>query len=98
MVKGVFRDSILDAGDFITSSPHLISDKLTHLIANDKRFQRYKDAGLMNDLIVYEKESKNQLFEIPQTVSWERIIMKQPGILDEIRDATKKDAIIFATT
>lgn len=98
MVKGVFRDSILDAGDFITSSPHLISDKLTHLIANDKRFQRYKDAGLMNDLIAYEKESKNQLFEIPQTVSWERIIMKQPGILDEIRDATKKDAIIFATT
>ena len=30
MVKGVFRDSILAAGESLTSSPHLISDNLLH--------------------------------------------------------------------
>ncbi len=95
MVKGVLRDSILDAGEFITSSPHLISDNLNHIISNDKRFQRYKEAGLLDDLIAYEKESKNRLFEIPQTVSWERIIMKQPSILKDILEAMKKDSTLF---
>ncbi len=98
MVKGVFRDSILDAGEFITSSPSLISDSLMHIIVNDPRFQKYKDAGLIDDLTACEKESKNRLFEIPQTVSWERIIMKQPGILGDIRDAIKKDSILLAKT
>ncbi len=96
MVKGVLRDSILDAGEFITSSPHLISDTFTHLIINDKRFQKHKDAGLIDDLIAYERESKNRLFEIPQTVSWERIIMKQPDILHDILDTIKKDSTLFA--
>ncbi|MBN2539371.1 MAG: hypothetical protein JXB09_04925, partial [Deltaproteobacteria bacterium] len=98
MVKGVFRDSILDAGEFITSSPRLISDSLMHIIVNDPRFQKYKDAGLIDDLIACEKESKNRLFEIPQTVSWERIIMKQPNILGDIQDAIKKDSILLAKT
>jgi len=95
-VKGVFRDSILDAGEFLTSSPHLVSDNLLHLIVNDQRFRRYKDDGLIDDLIAYEEESKKRIFEIPQTVSWERIIMKQPDILKDIRDAAEKDTAFFA--
>ncbi|MBW2559027.1 MAG: hypothetical protein JRD69_09405 [Deltaproteobacteria bacterium] len=98
MVKGVFRDSILDAGEFITSSPRLISDSLMHIIVNNPRFQKYTDAGLIDDLITCEKQNKNRLFEIPQTVSWERIIMKQPNILGDIRDAIKKDSILLAKT
>ncbi|MDO9515002.1 MAG: hypothetical protein Q7J01_02740 [Syntrophales bacterium] len=96
MVKGVFRDSILAAGESLTSSPHLVSDNLLHLLVNDQRFRGYKDAGLIDDLIAYEKESKNRIFEIPQTVSWERIIMKQPDILSDIRDAVEKETAFFA--
>jgi len=96
MVKGVFRDSILVAGESLTSPPHLISDNLLHLLVSDKRFETYRDAGLVDDLIAYEEESKNRIFEIPQTVSWERIIMKQPGILDDIRDAVEKETAFFA--
>ncbi len=98
MVKGVFRDSILAAGESLTSSTHLIGDNLLHLMVNDKRFKGYKDAGLIDDLIAYEKESKNRIFEIPQTVSWERIIMKQPDILSDIRDAVEKETAFFTKT
>jgi len=98
MVKGVFRDAILAAGESITAPLHLVSDNLLHLLVSDKRFERYKGAGLIDDLIAYEEESRNRIFEIPQTVSWERIIMKQPGILDDIRDAVKQEAAFFAKT
>ncbi len=96
MVKGVFRDAILAAGEAITSPLHLVSDNLLHLLVSDKRFDRYKGAGLVDDLIAYEEESKNRIFEIPQTVSWERIIMKQPDILNDIRDAVEKETAFFA--
>ena len=96
MVKGVLRDAILAAGESMTSPLHLVSDNLLHLFISDKRFQKYKGAGLIDDLIAYEEESKNRIFEIPQTVSWERIIMKQPDILSDIRDAGKKETAHFA--
>jgi len=95
MVKGVFRDSILAAGEFLTSSSRLVSDNLLHLLVSDKRFERYKNEGLIGDLMAYEEKSKNRLFEIPQTVSWERIIMKQPGILNDIRDVVEKETAFF---
>ena len=96
LVRGVFKDSILTAGELLTSSPHLISDSLLHLIVSNDRFQTYKDAGLIDDLIAYEEETKNRIFEVQQTVSWERIIMRQPEILDEIRDVAESDAAFFA--
>jgi glucosyl-3-phosphoglycerate synthase len=96
MVKGVFRDSILAAGEFLTSSHRFLSENLLHLLVSDKRFERYKDAGLVDDLLSYEEENKNRIFEIPQTVSWERIIMKQPGILNDIRNAVEKEMVFFA--
>ena len=95
MVKGVFRDAILAAGESITSPLHLVSDNLLHLLASDKRFERYRGAGLIDDLIAYEEHSKTRIFEIPQTVSWERIIMKQPDILSDIQDAVKKETAFF---
>lgn len=95
MVKGVFRDAILAAGESMTSPLHLVSDNLLHLLVSDKRFAQYKGAGLIDDLIAYEEESKNRIFEIPQTVSWERIIMKQPDILSDIQDAVKKETAFF---
>jgi len=98
MVKGVFRDSILAAGEFLTSSHRLFSKNLLHLLVSDKRFEKYKDEGLVDDLLSYEEESKNRIFEIPQTVSWERIIMKQPDILNDIRDAVVKETAFFTRT
>ena len=51
--------------------------------------------GLDEDLMDYERETHRQLFEVPQTVSWERIIMKIPRILSDIDDAVTKERKIY---
>jgi len=94
LVKGIFKNAILAAGEFLTS-PHLVSDRLLHLITSDSRFDRYRDVGLIDELIAYENENTNHIFEVPQTVSWERIIMRQPDILDDIRDVIGREAAFF---
>jgi glucosyl-3-phosphoglycerate synthase len=95
IVRGVFKDAILTAGDFFTS-PYRITDRFLRVLLSDKRFHKYLDQGLDNDLLAYEKENQSQLFEIPQTVSWERVIMKIPGILDEIKEVVNSEKTRYA--
>jgi glucosyl-3-phosphoglycerate synthase len=95
VVRGVFKDAILTAGDYITS-PYRITDRFLRILLSDKRFHKYLDAGIDDDLLTYERENQSQLFEIPQTVSWERIIMRMPGILDEIRDVIDREKALYA--
>jgi len=90
MVRGIFKDAILDAGDYLTS-PYRLTERFLRLIVSDKRFHKYIDAGLDRDLLAYENTYRKQLFEVPQTVSWEQIIMKLPGILEEIRDIAREE-------
>jgi len=95
MVRGIFKDAILDAGDYLTS-PYRLTERFLRLIVSDKRFHKYIDAGLDKDLLAYEKKDRRQLFEVPQTVSWEQIIMKLPGILGEIKTVAKKEQSKYA--
>lgn len=96
MVRGIFKDAILDAGDDLTS-PYRLTERFLRLIVSDKRFHKYIDAGLDQDLMAYEKTYRRQLFEVPQTVSWEQIIMKLPGILNEIRAVVKEEQTQYAS-
>ena len=95
MVRGIFKNAILDAGDDLTS-PYRLTERFLRLIISDKRFHKYIDAGLDRDLLDYEQKYRRQLFEVPQTVSWEQIIMKLPGILNEIRAVVKKEQLKYA--
>lgn len=95
IVHGVFKDAILTAGDYLTS-PYRITERFLRVLLSDKRFRKYLDEGLGIDLLNYERENQSLLFEIPQTVSWERIIVKLPKILDDIADTVKKEMIIYA--
>lgn len=95
IVHGVFKDAILTAGDYLTS-PYRITERFLRILLSDKRFQKYLDEGLSIDLLNYESENQSQLFEIPQTVSWERIIVKLPGILDDISSVVKKEMALYA--
>ncbi len=94
MVRRIFKDSILTAGDYLTLPCHL-HDRFLCIIAGDKRFSKYREAGLINDLIAYEKESQGQIFEMPQTASWEQIIAKRPRVFNEIRDAIKSESAFY---
>ncbi|MEA2014592.1 MAG: hypothetical protein U9N38_04725 [Thermodesulfobacteriota bacterium] len=94
LVKGIFKKAILAAGEFLTSR-HLVSDHLLHNITSDSRFDKYRDTGLIDTLINYEDENEYNIFEAPQTVSWERIIMREPNILDDIQDVIEREAAFF---
>ncbi len=94
MVRGIFKDAILTAGDYLTLPSHL-HDRFLSVIAGDKRFKKYRDAGLINDLIGYETESQGQIFEMPQTASWEQIITKRPRVFNEIKEAVKSEQAFY---
>jgi glucosyl-3-phosphoglycerate synthase len=66
------------------------------LLSSDGRFHKYLDQGLDKDLLEFEKTNQSQLFEVPQTVSWDRILMRLPKILYDINDVIKKEAAFYA--
>ncbi|MCK9274764.1 MAG: hypothetical protein M0P57_06710 [Syntrophales bacterium] len=90
LVRSIFKDAILTAGDYLIS-PYRITDRFLRVLLSDTRFHKYLDIGLDRDLMEYERDNMTQLFEVPQTVSWERIITKLPRILSSIDDAIAKE-------
>ena len=90
LVKDIFTEAILTAGDYLTS-PSRMTDRFLRILMSDDRFQKYFDLGLQKDMLEYETDNRYQLFEVPQTVSWERIITKLPRILLDIGDAAKRE-------
>lgn len=90
MVQGIFKDAILHAGDLITSPPRL-TERFLRFLASDARFEKYLNTGLGRDILASERETSNQPYDVPKTVSWERVIMKLPRILHDIKDVSKKE-------
>lgn len=95
MVRGIFKDAILMAGDYLIS-PYRLTERFLRLLSSDDRFDKYLSQGLAKDLLGYEKENQSQLFETPQTVSWERILMKLPRIFYDISDVLEKERSFYA--
>lgn len=95
MVRGIFKDAILTAGDYLTS-PYRLTERFFRLLSSDSRFDKYLRDGLDKELLAYEKENQSQLFETPHTVSWDRILMKLPRILYDISDVIDKERTFFA--
>ena len=95
MVRGIFKDAILAAGDYF-ASPYRLTERFLRLLSSDGRFHKYLDQGLDKDLLEYEKKNQSQLFEVPQTVSWDRILMRLPKILHDISAVVKKEAAFYA--
>ena len=95
MVRGILKDAILMAGDYLTS-PYRLTERFLRLLSSDDRFDKYLKGGLVKDLLAHEKENQSQLFETPQTVSWERILMKLPRIFYDISDVIDKERAFYA--
>ena len=94
IVRSIFKDAILTAGDYLTS-PYRITDRFLRVLLSDKRFHKYLDSGLDQDLMSYETAIQSQIFEVPQTVSWERIITKLPRILSDISDVVERERKVY---
>lgn len=94
MVRGPFKDAILHAGDLFTS-PYRLTDRFLRFLMSDEKFRKYLDAGLDRDMLAMEEKIRSQPFEVPTTVSWERVIMKLPRILHDINDVIKNEQVIY---
>ncbi len=90
IVHEVFKDALLYAGDLLIS-PYRLSDRFVSFVAGHEEFQPFVKDGLLAKISEVARKSREQLFETPQTVSWERVIRKLPHILYEIIDVIEEE-------
>ena len=95
MIKGVFQDSILYAGDLLTSPQRMI-EKFLRFVNSHVEFKPYLDQGLAETILSVEKSARQSVFETPQTVSWERVSNKLPRIYYDLIEALEAEKRGFA--
>jgi glucosyl-3-phosphoglycerate synthase len=94
LVHGVVKDSILYAGDLLIS-PYRLVDRFSTFVGTHEAFDPFVASGLLKAIAGTAEKSRDQLFETPQTVSWERVLRKMPNILYDIIDVVEKEKMLF---
>ncbi|MBW1988258.1 MAG: hypothetical protein JRI97_01800 [Deltaproteobacteria bacterium] len=95
LVKNVFINSILSAGEKLTSQRRL-AENFLRAVHSYPEFKPYVESGLADAILAVEHKLDRGIFEIPQTVSWERINNKLPYIYTDLLEAVKKSEDLFA--
>ena len=88
LTRGVFRNCILRAGEILTTQS-LITGRFMRVIHTYPEFKPHLDAGLAETIMSVENQMKRAFFEIPQTVSWDRITDKLPNIYGDLLKAVR---------
>ena len=94
LVKDVFRHSIVRAGEVLTA-PYRFTEHLLRLIHSHPEFKPYLDSGLAETILRVEEKTRQSAFEMPQTVSWERVINKLPRILYNLIEVVESEKVRF---
>jgi glucosyl-3-phosphoglycerate synthase len=95
LVKNVFRNAILSAGELLTS-PYRMSEKLLRLVNTHEEFKPFLDRGLAKAILAIEGKAQQSVFETPQTVSWERVSYKLPKIFYDIIEVVEEEKRRFS--
>ena len=95
MVRNVFRNSILRAGELLTS-PYRITEQFLRLINSYPEFKPFLEKGLAEAVLSVESKAKQSIFEFPQTVSWERVYNKLPKISYDLIEAMEQEKRRFS--
>jgi len=96
MVKNVFRNSILYAGDLLTS-PYRMTEKFLRFVNSHAEFKPFLEKGLSEVILDVEKKSQQSVFETPQTVSWERVSNKMPRIFYDLIEVVESEKRRFSS-
>ncbi len=94
MVQKVFKNAILYAGDLLIS-PYRIVDRFSAFLGSHKAFEPYLASGLLQTIAQTAEQTRDELFETPQTVSWERVERKVPGIFFDIINVMEKEKNLY---
>jgi glucosyl-3-phosphoglycerate synthase len=95
LVKNVFRNSILFAGELLTS-PYRMTEKFLRLVTTHEEFKPFLEQGLAETILSVEGKALQSLFETPQTVSWERVSSKLPRIFYDLIEVVEDEKRRFS--
>jgi glucosyl-3-phosphoglycerate synthase len=95
LVRHIFRNSILHAGDLITE-PYRITERFLRFINANSEFKPFLKQGLAEAILLVEKKNQQSVFQIPQTVSWERVSNKLPRIFYDLIEVVESEKRRFS--
>ncbi len=95
LIRNVFRNSILEAGEML-SVPYRISERFLRFVHSHPEFRPFLDQGLAETILSVEHVSAKKLFEMPQTVSWERVLNKLPHIFYDLIEVVESEKRRYA--
>lgn len=95
LVKNVFLNSILYAGELLTS-PYRVTEQFLRLVTSHPEFKPYLEKGLTNAILSVESKTQQSVFAMPQTVSWERVSNKLPRIFYDLIEAVENEKRRFS--
>ncbi len=95
LIKNVFLNSILLAGEVLTA-PYRTTERFLRLINSHPEFKPFLENGLAETIMKIERKTKNTVFEIPQTVSWERVSNRLPGIFYDLIEVVESEKRRFS--
>jgi glucosyl-3-phosphoglycerate synthase len=90
LVKNVFRNSILEAGELLTA-PHRMTERFLRFIHSHPEFKSFLEQGLSDTILEVERKTRQTIFEMPQTVSWERVSNKLPRIFYDLIEVVENE-------
>jgi len=90
LVKKVFTNSILHAGELLTS-PRQMTERFLRLVHTHEEFKPFLEMGLSEAILAVERKTLEGLFQMPQTVSWERISNKLPKIFFDLIEVVENE-------
>jgi len=95
MVREVFTESILYAGELLTA-PYRMTERFLRFVTSHPEFKPFLEKGLGEAILAVEKKREQKLFKTPQTVSWERVINKLPKILYDLIEVVEREKRRFS--
>ena len=94
MVREVFRNSILSAGEQLTS-PYKMTEKFLRFVNSNPEFKPFLQNGLAEAILAVEDKTQRKIFETPTTVSWERVSNKLPNIFFDLIEVVEDEKRLF---
>lgn len=96
LIKNVFRNSILLAGE-VLSSPFRMTEKFLRFVNSHPEFKPFIENGLAEAILKVERRTQQSVFEMPQTVSWERVSNKLPQIFFDLIEVVENEKRRFSS-
>jgi glucosyl-3-phosphoglycerate synthase len=95
LVRNVLHNSVLEAGEILTS-PYRITERFLRFVNSHSEFRPFLEKGLAEAILEVERNTRASIFEMPQTVSWERVSNKLPRIFYDLIEVVEEEKRRFS--